>query len=111
MPEHMRAVPSELHGYGGLLERNAGYFEKIQKHAAETASDTSGFTGVMATLIPVVDGVTALYGETLRIARERLMNVREKLAETADDYEERERQLGEMIRRIQDEIDGMKVQE
>ncbi|MBA8827142.1 hypothetical protein FHX42_004526 [Saccharopolyspora lacisalsi] len=109
MPEHMRAVPFELHGYGGLLDRNAGHFEMIRNHAAETAFDTSGFTGVIVTLIPVVEGVAELCGETLRIARERLVNVREKLAETADDHEERERQLGEMIRRIQDELDGMKV--
>lgn len=109
MPEHMQVVPPELRGYGGLLERNAGHVRSIGKFAENTASDTSGFTGVMAALIPVVEGVTALYGETLRVARERLMNVQEQLGKTAEGYEERERQIAELLKRIESEIDEIRA--
>ena len=109
MAEHVRAIPEELQGYGGLLERNAGYFKQIESYATDTASDTSGFTGVMAALIPVVNGVTSLYAETLQLAHSRLMNVRKELDETAMSYEERERQIGELLQRIEDQLGAMKA--
>lgn len=105
----VKAVPDELRGYGGLLERNADYFKKIDQYAEETASDTSGFTGLMAVLIPVVEGVTALYGETLDFAHSALMRVKDELENTAVEYEERDQKISEVLRRIEAELDEMQV--
>lgn len=104
-----RVTTSQLQGYGELLQRNAEYFGKVEEYANQTASDTSGFTGVMAALIPAVEGVTALYSETLQLAKSRLTQVREELDKTAEDYEERERKIKQMLDRISSELDGMRV--
>lgn len=109
MAGHVTAIPQELQGYGGLLERNAGYFTKIEQYSEQTASDTSGFTGVMAALIPVVEGVTALYGETLQLANSRLLNVQDELGKTAVEYEERERQIVQLLQTVEAGLSGMKV--
>lgn len=109
MAGHVKAIPGELQGYGGLLERNAGYFTEIERYSERTASDTSGFTGVMAALIPVVEGVTALYGETLQLADSRLRNVQDELGRTATEYEERERQLVQLLNTVERGLSGMRV--
>ncbi|SDP87428.1 hypothetical protein SAMN04487905_111102 [Actinopolyspora xinjiangensis] len=108
MSERVEAVPSRLRGYGDLLRRNAESFKEIENYANETASDTSGFTGVMATLVPVVRGATALYSETLRLAHARLLRVREELDNTAADYEEREREIGRLLGAVENALDGMR---
>lgn len=105
----LQAVPDDLRGFGGLLARNADHFKKIDQYAEETASDTAGFTGLMMALIPVVEGVTALYGETLDFAHAALMKVKEELGNTAREYEEREKQVAAVLRRIEAQIDEMQV--
>ncbi|GAB3294073.1 hypothetical protein [Parasphingorhabdus pacifica] len=105
----LKAVPEEMRGYGGLLERNANYFKDIDQYAEQTASDTSGFTGLMMVLIPVVEGVTALYGETLDFARDALMGVKEELEKTAEEYEERDQRIRDSIRKVEAELDKMRV--
>lgn len=105
----LKAIPGELHGFEGLLERNAGYFKEIDQYAEETASDLSGFTGLMMVLIPVVEGVTALYGETLDFAHSALMKVKDELAATADEYEQREQKMMDALRKIEAELDKMQI--
>ncbi|MCI2417026.1 hypothetical protein MOQ72_06285 [Saccharopolyspora sp. K220] len=109
MADNLRAIPDELKGFGGLLERNAGYFKKIDQWAESTASDTSGFTGLMMVLIPVVEMVTALYGETLEWANSALLKVKEDLAETAADYEETQQKVAALFKKIQDDLDQIKA--
>ncbi|GAB3676190.1 hypothetical protein GCM10027597_15310 [Saccharopolyspora tripterygii] len=109
MAENLRAIPEELNGFGELLDRNAGHFRKIGEWAESTASDTSGFTGLMVVLVPVVEVVTALYGETLDLANSALMKVKEDLAETVSDYEETERKIAAMFQKIQSDLDEIKV--
>lgn len=105
----LRVIPDELRGFEGLLERNANYFKKIDEHAENVASDTSGFTGLMAVLIPVVEGVTALYGETLDFANSALLKVKDELGNVAREYEEREEKMVEMLKKIESDLDGMKI--
>ncbi|GAB3545739.1 hypothetical protein J2S53_002709 [Actinopolyspora lacussalsi] len=108
MSERVEAVPSRLRDYGGLLRRNAESFNGIESYANETASDTSGFTGVMASLIPVVQGATALYSETLRLAHAKLLRVREELDNTAAEYEEREREIEQLLSGIETALSRMR---
>lgn len=82
--------PAELRGYGGMLERVAGQFSSIEQHAHSKGGDTSGFTGLLALLVPVVDGVVNLYGETLQFANRKITDVRSELDKAAGDYEARD---------------------
>lgn len=79
--------PGELRGYSSMLERTAGHFQSIERHAQDKGGDTSGFTGLLALLIPVVDGVVNLYCETLKFANEKMTEVKNTLDKTADSYE------------------------
>ncbi|CAM06085.1 hypothetical protein SACE_6922 [Saccharopolyspora erythraea NRRL 2338] len=63
----------------------------------------------MTVLVPVVEGVTALYGETLDFARSALMKVKEELGNTSAEYEQREQRMVEMLRAIEADLDKMKV--
>lgn len=109
MSGQMEAEPKQLEGYAGLLERNANHFKTIDEHAENVASDTAGFTGLMMALIPAVEAVTALYGETLDLAHSKLMGVKDQLKETAADYEAGEKKISEMLKKIDGELDKMKA--
>ncbi|MER7077672.1 hypothetical protein SAMN02982929_05108 [Saccharopolyspora kobensis] len=109
MAENLKAIPAEMKGFEGLLERNAGYFKKIDEWAESTASDTSGFTGLMMVLIPVVEMVTALYGETLEWANSALLKVKEDLADASAEYEEIEQKIVGIFRQIQSDLDDIKI--
>lgn len=109
MTGNLRVIPSELNGFEGLLERNTGHFKKIGEWAESTASDTSGFTGLMVVLVPAVEAVTALYGETLQLAHSALRKVREDLADTASEYEAIERKVVLSLQKIQSDLDEIKV--
>lgn len=91
MGEQFKVEPEELRGYAGLLDRNAGHFRTIEDHARNKGGDTSGFTGLLSLLVPVVDGVVGLYGETLQFADEKLGNVKASLETAAAAYETADR--------------------
>lgn len=80
-------VPEELRGYSGMLERVAGQFQQVEAHARDKGGDTSGFTGLLALLVPIVDGVVSLYAETLQFANEKITEVQGNLDKTAAGYE------------------------
>ncbi|MEU4801653.1 hypothetical protein [Actinosynnema sp. NPDC023587] len=86
MGEGFKVEPAELHGYGELLTRNAQHFQTIKDHAVTKGGDTSGFTGLLTLLQPVVTGVAALYGETLDFAEQMMTKEAEGLAKAADMY-------------------------
>ncbi|HEV2783155.1 MAG TPA: type VII secretion target [Actinophytocola sp.] len=79
--------PEELRGYGSLLERTAGHFASIERHATDKGGDTSGFTGLLALLVPVVNGVVGLYAQTLQLANRKITEVKDGLDQTAAGYE------------------------
>lgn len=79
--------PGELRGYSSMLERTAGHFTSIEQHARDKGGDTSGFTGLLALLVPVVDGVVSLYAETLQFANRKMNEVKSTLDKTVDAYE------------------------
>jgi Excreted virulence factor EspC, type VII ESX diderm len=83
--------PEELRGYSSLLERAAGHFAAIERHARDKGGDTSGFTGLLALLVPIVDGVVGLYGETLQFANRKMTEVRDGLDRATARYEEQDR--------------------
>lgn len=105
--DSVRAVPDEMRGFCELLERNANYFKSLDQYAGQTASHTGGFTGVMMLLIPVVEGITALFGETLDFAHGALLRVKDELEKTAEEYEQREDQIIEILRRIEADLDKL----
>ena len=82
--------PDELHGYSAMLERTAGHFTSIERHARDKGGDTSGFTGLLALLVPVVDGVVGLYAETLQFANRKITEVTTGLDKTADGYQQQD---------------------
>lgn len=102
-----RVDPVELRGYAGLLERQAQHFGTIEGHARNKGGDTGGFTGLLALLVPVVDGVVGLYGETLQFANEKMTDVREALESVADDYEKRDQEIGEGMRKLARDVDAV----
>lgn len=73
-----------------MLERTAGHFTSIERHARDKGGDTSGFTGLLALLIPVVDGVVGLYAETLQFANRKMTEVKTNLDKTIDGYEQQD---------------------
>ncbi|WP_424190066.1 type VII secretion target [Actinokineospora sp. G85] len=83
----VRVVPEELRGYAGLLERNATHFSAIEGHARAKGGDTSGFTGLLALLVPVVDGAVGLYAETLKFGHDKMAGLHQSLVDAADAYE------------------------
>ena len=87
MSEQFHVVPEELRGYSELLDRNAQHFLTIKDHAISKGGDTSGFTGLLTLLHPVVTGVANLYGETLDFANKMMLKDSEALRKTAEHYE------------------------
>ncbi|MFD4672594.1 hypothetical protein ACFWNN_22905 [Lentzea sp. NPDC058450] len=87
MGERFHVEPDELRGYSGLLERQAEHFLTIREHAIEKGGDTSGFTGLLSLLDPVVIGVAQLYGETLTAANQKMAQDAESLVKSAHAYE------------------------
>ena len=79
--------PEELRGYSGMLERTAQHFSSIEQHARNKGGDTSGFTGLLELLVPVVDGVVNLYAETLQFANRKITEVKGALDRTIQGYE------------------------
>lgn len=90
MGDGFHVEPDELRWYSSMLERVAGQFASIEQHAQTKGGDTSGFTGLLALLVPVVDGVVDLYGETLKFANRKITDVRTELDKAAGDYEGRD---------------------
>lgn len=87
MGEKFHVEPDELRGYSGLLERQAEHFLTIREHAIDKGGDTSGFTGLLSLLDPVVTGVAQLYGETLEAANKKMTQDAESLVKAARAYE------------------------
>jgi excreted virulence factor EspC (type VII ESX diderm) len=90
MADAFHVEPDELRGYSSMLERVAGQFSSIEQHAQTKGGDTSGFTGLLALLIPVVDGVVDLYGQTLKYANQKMTDVRTELDKAVGEYEARD---------------------
>jgi hypothetical protein len=80
--------PDELRGYSGMLDRTAGHFTTIERHARDKGGDTSGFTGLLMLLVPVVDGIVGLYAQTLEYANRKMLDVKDNLDSAADEYAE-----------------------
>ncbi|EWC63453.1 hypothetical protein UO65_1130 [Actinokineospora spheciospongiae] len=78
---------AQLRGYAGLLERNAGHFSAIEGHARDKGGDTSGFTGLLSLLVPVVDGAVGLYAETLKFGHDKMAELHQSLTGAADAYD------------------------
>ncbi len=87
MGEQFRVEPPELRGYGELLTRNAQHFMTIKDHAISKGGDTSGFTGLLSLLQPIVTGVASLYGETLDFANQMMVKEAEAMNKAAYTYE------------------------
>ncbi|MEJ2854807.1 MULTISPECIES: hypothetical protein [unclassified Saccharothrix] len=100
MGEGFHVEPAELRGYSELLTRNAQHFMTIKEHAVTKGGDTSGFTGLLSLLQPIVTGVANLYGETLDFANQMMTKEAEGLAKAADMYQKGE----EMAMSILDQV-------
>jgi hypothetical protein len=90
MAGQFHVEPQELRGYSGMLERAAGHFQSIERHARDKGGDTSGFTGLLALLVPIVHGVVGLYAETLQFANRKMTDVKDGLDKTAASYEQQD---------------------
>jgi hypothetical protein len=101
--------PDELRGYSSMLERTAGHFTSIEQHARSKGGDTSGFTGLLALLVPVVDGVVGLYAETLQFANRKMLDVKENLDGSADDYAARDASGASSVTTAGSGMDGVEI--
>ncbi|MBB5806585.1 sugar diacid utilization regulator [Saccharothrix ecbatanensis] len=104
MGEQFKVEPPELRGYGELLARNAQHFMTIKEHAVTKGGDTSGFTGLLSLLQPIVTGVASLYGETLDFANQMMVKEAESLNQAADMYEKGEQQVMTLIDKVLAEL-------
>ncbi|ONI82285.1 hypothetical protein ALI22I_39880 [Saccharothrix sp. ALI-22-I] len=104
MGEQFSVEPPELRGYGELLTRNAQHFMTIKDHAVTKGGDTSGFTGLLSLLQPIVTGVANLYGETLDFANQMMVKEAEGLNKAADMYEKGEEMVMSLVDRVLSEL-------
>lgn len=107
MSEQFHVVPEELRGYSELLDRNAQHFLTIKEHAISKGGDTSGFTGLLTLLHPVVTGVASLYGETLDFANKMMLKDSEALKKTAETYEKADNIGLKLFDRTQNKLSGV----
>lgn len=98
--------PEELRGYSAMLERVAGQFQQIEAHARDKGGDTSGFTGLLSLLVPIVDGVVGLYAETLQFAHTKIGEVKTNLDNTAAGYEAMEDAGSQAFRKVAADLDS-----
>lgn len=95
----------ELRGYANLTALQAANLKAIGRHAREKGGDTSGYTGLLALLAPVVTGVVEMYGETLEFAHGKMNELTEKVAGAADRYENNEAEQHAEIQALGSKID------
>ncbi|MFT7835133.1 hypothetical protein Q5530_03155 [Saccharothrix sp. BKS2] len=100
MGEEFEVEPPGLRGYAELLTRNAQHFQVIREHAVVKGGDTSGFTGLLSLLQPVVTGVAGLYGETLDFAHRMMVREAEGLTGAADTYQRGEELVLSRVDRV-----------
>jgi excreted virulence factor EspC (type VII ESX diderm) len=79
--------PEELRGYSGQLDRAVNHFSAIKQHASTKGADTSGFTGLLSLLVPIVDGVVNLYTDALQSGHDKLAKVKTNLDAAVTEYE------------------------
>lgn len=87
MGEGFHVVPDELRRYAEYIRGMVGDLDAIDRYARDQGGNTEGFTGMLAVLQPVVQGVGNLFGETLDIGRDRLGATAEGLDDSAASYE------------------------
>ncbi len=87
MSEGFHVVTDELRSYAEYMRGMVGDLNAIDGYAREQGSNTAGFTGMLAALQPVVQGVGNLFGETLDIGKDRLEATAEGLDDSAAYYE------------------------
>ncbi|CRK60059.1 hypothetical protein [Alloactinosynnema sp. L-07] len=107
MGDQVTVDPGELDGCAELLRHNAQHFLTIKEHATSKGGDTSGFTGLLSLLIPVVDGVVSLYGETLDFANSMMLKEADALSEAAASYAKADRLWSDIFQQITDQIDTL----
>ncbi|HVK24861.1 MAG TPA: hypothetical protein VM677_26180 [Actinokineospora sp.] len=107
MGDQVTVDPGELDGCAELLRRNAQHFLTIKEHATSKGGDTSGFTGLLSLLIPVVDGVVGLYGETLDFANSMMSKEAEALSHTAELYATADQRWADIFQEISDQVDTL----
>ncbi|WP_436492406.1 hypothetical protein [Actinokineospora sp. HUAS TT18] len=107
MGDQVTVDPGELEGCAELLRRNARHFLTIKEHATSKGGDTSGFTGLLSLLVPVVDGVVSLYGETLDFANSMMVKEADALADTAAMYARADQLWADIFQQISDQVDTM----
>lgn len=100
--------PEELRGYSGMLERQTQQFGTIKQYATEKGGDTSGFTGLLELLVPIVDGVVGLYTDALQSATDKLGKVNENLGKAAENYDKRETGTGDKLKSLHSNADSAK---
>ncbi|ACU95943.1 type VII secretion target [Saccharomonospora viridis] len=99
--------PAELRGCAELLGQQADHLAAIGRHATEKGGDTSGYTGLLALLAPVVTGVVGLYADTLDFASGKMGEVRDNLLNAADEYEARDEASRAEMDRLGNLVDGV----
>jgi hypothetical protein len=102
-----KVEPAELVGYAELMKRNAGHFLTIKEHAVSKGGDTSGFTGLLSLLVPVVTTVANLYGETLDFGNQMLTKDAEGLEKAAQAYEKRDQAFQESLGLIEQGLNAV----
>ncbi|EHY87725.1 hypothetical protein ACWGRK_15080 [Saccharomonospora azurea] len=104
MADGFKVEPAELVGYAELMKRNAEHFLTIKEHAVSKGGDTSGFTGLLSLLVPVVTTVADLYGATLDFGHQMLTKDAAGLEKAAQAYEKRDQLNGENLGLIEQGI-------
>ncbi|EHR61183.1 hypothetical protein [Saccharomonospora cyanea] len=107
MAEGFKVEPDELDGYAELMTRNAEHFLTIKEHAVSKGGDTSGFTGLLSLLVPVVTTVADLYGRTLDFGNRTLTNDASGLQKAAEAYRKRDKANGDNLGLIEQGLNAV----
>lgn len=92
--------PEELRGYSGQLDRAVNHFSAIKQHASTKGADTSGFTGLLSLLVPIVNGVVGLYTDALQSGHDKLGKVKSNLDSAVQEYEKHDTNAGKNLDNI-----------
>lgn len=79
--------PAELRTFAQYMRTLAGQFDAISSFTRSEGCNVSGFTGLLAVLQPVVQGVGGIYAASLAFGRDRLDGSADGLESTAASYE------------------------
>ncbi|MFD2418705.1 hypothetical protein [Amycolatopsis pigmentata] len=101
--------PEALKQYAEVLENLSSVIDAIAEYMHDDGCDKSGFTGLFMVLQPAVDLVGSLYGDTLKIGKQRMASLVEGVNHAASSYEHADSGVHQVLKGLLSDIDTSAV--